>query len=632
MEDRIGERIRWMGGVLRSGAEQEIMEHQRRFASASKLYDGVLSHLLIQSFDSARSCETARRFFGTDAVRFAAVDGTSYSRLLFDLVVFFGGSYAATGTVRFTPSGVQVEYDPDNLRDAKGICACAPLYVNQVADIDQTTWARGQDGISAGKLLTDSDVVTNSEIAGRIMTFSEFYLAYKLASDPDEPARIILMDRTLSGELGSLVFDTSKRSIWRSACSIVGYPVDGIPIDENEIFYSRHRIHNVELGTLPARGDYLRYAILHYLEAGNRGDLNRICRALGLTTGAQRDRASRQLKRLKDEGMIGDILGDYRMASRYERYWQRVKSMVRQIGDRMFAERGEPSACLALQLEGTTKRLTSLDLAFLTLFTINMLIEECWSRRILLIGLTKDTAARDFKRHVLPLLSNIGAFPGGIEAKAFQEIPDTDRMFLQAMSMMNAAKLDVPWALAEYDCAMRTVVHDPAAGTDRVRGSIRNKIVPERLMLKSYVQLAKARRDNRFRSNVLLTDRLAHPGFDAGESSLTELKNEYGKAIEPVRLVLPRSASSPSELQNLVVCMLAAMTSSDIPELFGHNKPLFIADKVAKWNNECFRRMVETTASWIMTNRKVRDFVFYMSSFRERRSGIEQSRRIVEGV
>jgi len=621
-----------MGSVLRSGAEHEIREYQRRFSSASSLYDPVLSNLLIQSFEATRSSETAKRFFGTDAVRFAAVDGTSYSKLLFDLVVFFGGSYAATGQVRFAPSSIQVDYDPDNLQDAKGICACAPVYVSQIAEMDQTTWARGEDGVSAGKLLTDSDVVANSEMAGRMMTFSEFYLAYKLASDPDKPVRIILMDRTLSGEIGSLMYDTSKRSIWSRACSILGHPVDGTPIDENELFHSRHRIHNSELKTLPARGDYLRYAILHHLEAGNKGDLSQISNALGLQTSAQKDRASRQLKRLKDEGMIGDILGDYRMASRYERYWQRVKSMVCQIGDRMFAERADPTACMALELEGSRKQLTSLDLAFLTLFTINMLIEECWSRRILLVGLTKDTAARDFKRHLLPLLSNIGAFPKRIEAKAFQDIPDTDRMFLQAASMMNAAKLDVPWALAEYDCAMRTVVHDPVAGMDRVRGSIKNKIVPERLMLKSYIQLAKAGKDEKFRSNVLLTDRLAYPGFDAGQNDLMELKNEYGKAVESVRLVLPRNASRPGELQNLVVCMLAAMTSSDIPELFGHNRPLFIADKVAKWNNECFRRMVETTASWITTNRDVRDFVFYMSSFRERRSGIEHSRRIVEGI
>jgi len=72
---------------------------------------------------------------------------------------------------------------------------------------------------------------------------------------------------------------------------------------------------------------------------------------------------------------------------------------------------------------------------------------------------------------------------------------------------------------------------------------------------------------------------------------------------------------------------LVAMTSNSIPELFGHNKPLFIADKVAKWNFEEMRRIIDTTGKWLMNNPKLRQFVFYMSTFRERRSEIEATRR-----
>jgi hypothetical protein len=315
------------------------------------------------------------------------------------------------------------------------------------------------------------------------------------------------------------------------------------------------------------------------------------------------------------------------MASRYENYWDRVKAMVLEVGDRMFAGEGDDGERMAVKTGGATKYLTTMDLAFLTLFTINMLIEECWTRNILLVGITKDAAARDFKRHLIPLMSNTGMFDRAIDPDTFAKIPNTDRMLLQATSMMNADSLQVPWALVEYDCALRTMIHDPESGPNRVKGAIRNKIIPERLMLKSYVQLAKAERDPKLRSNVLLTDRLAYPEFDGTEAQLMEFKHLYGNAVEPVRLILQRENSSPSQLQNLVVLMLAAMTSSDIPELFGHNKPLFIADKVAKWNNECFRRMVETTASWIKTNPDVREFVFYMSSFRERRSNIEHARK-----
>jgi len=72
---------------------------------------------------------------------------------------------------------------------------------------------------------------------------------------------------------------------------------------------------------------------------------------------------------------------------------------------------------------------------------------------------------------------------------------------------------------------------------------------------------------------------------------------------------------------------LGSMTSNSVPELFGHNKPLFIADKVAKWHNEEMRKIIDTTGKWLMNSPKLRHFVFYMSTFRERRSEIEGARR-----
>jgi hypothetical protein len=73
--------------------------------------------------------------------------------------------------------------------------------------------------------------------------------------------------------------------------------------------------------------------------------------------------------------------------------------------------------------------------------------------------------------------------------------------------------------------------------------------------------------------------------------------------------------------------MLAAMAPSSIPEAFGHNKPLFIADKIAKWNYGQFRLIVDTTADWMLNNHRLRKFIFYMSTFRERRASIEAARR-----
>ena len=73
--------------------------------------------------------------------------------------------------------------------------------------------------------------------------------------------------------------------------------------------------------------------------------------------------------------------------------------------------------------------------------------------------------------------------------------------------------------------------------------------------------------------------------------------------------------------------MLVTMAPANIPEAFGHNKALFIADKIAKWNYSQFKSVVDTTAVWILNNHKLRKFILYMSTFRERRTSFENARR-----
>ena len=96
---------------------------------------------------------------------------------------------------------------------------------------------------------------------------------------------------------------------------------------------------------------------------------------------------------------------------------------------------------------------------------------------------------------------------------------------------------------------------------------------------------------------------------------------------EPVEAFLYRDKTVLNKMQNLTMNILIAMAPANIPEAFGHNKPLFIADKIAKWNYSQFKCVVDTTAGWILNNHKLRKFIFYMSTFRERRSQIEQTRR-----
>ncbi|HMB66350.1 MAG TPA: hypothetical protein VKM96_00155, partial [Candidatus Bathyarchaeia archaeon] len=239
----------------------------------------------------------------------------------------------------------------------------------------------------------------------------------------------------------------------------------------------------------------------------------------------------------------------------------------------------------------------------------------------------KDTAARDFKNHVLPVMLSNGLWKSELSQEQLSRIPNTDRMLLQTLSVFNHESIPVPWSLIEYDSAFLMIVPDFQKRKGYVGGAIRNKITPERLFLKSYIQLSQTAYDPQLRSNVLLLDRLAYPEFDLQPESRIGFAHSYGSADEPVRPIIFQTNKMANPIQELVILTLSSMTSNSIPELFGHNKPLFIADKVAKWHNEEMRKIIDTTGKWLMNSPKLRHFVFYMSTFRERRSEIESARR-----
>ena len=605
----------------------QIEGYRARFETLEGMYERVFANLIKSDFDPKSAHETAKKFFGTDRVPFAAVDGTDYARPLFDLVVFFGGSYAARGTIRYADNGPpSVEYEDHFLKSGRALSSCVPVYVNEVPEIDQSFIQPGEvSEISLTRPLTDEAIANNSTVANWIMTFSEFYLAYRLACEENGP-RILLLDRSLATMLASLIYDTSRRKLWTTNGALFGLDVDGVPLDVNDLAYARHHLDNSLLDLPPPRGDYLRYRCLLEIEKSGPLTLAALCPKLGIKENDRQKRVERFLQKSVKEGFLEETVGTFSLRDRYRKTWPRIRKLVEILGRRMFEEQPKQNP-LRVMKKGDLHWLTTQDLAFLTLFTLNLLVEECWKKRILLLGLTKDTAARDLKNHVLPVMVSNDLWKSDLTQEQLSRIPNTDRMLLQTLSVFNHDAIAVPWSLVEYDSAFLMIVPDFQKRKGYVAGAIRNKIIPERLFLKSYIQLSQTAYDPQLRSNVLLLDRLAYPDFDLRPDSQIGFTHSYGSADEPVKPIIFQTNKMANPIQELVLLTLASMTSNSVPELFGHNKPLFIADKVAKWHNEEMRRIIDTTGKWLMNSPKLRHFVFYMSTFRERRSETESARR-----
>jgi hypothetical protein len=619
--------------VLRFGASSQVADYEQRFSSLRSLYGGLLSEFVRMRFDREEAFETAREFFGGSSVRFAGIDGTMYSRPLFDLVIFFGGAYASTGTVEFLEKEAPlVRYDMKTIQQAAGISSVVPVYVNEVPEVDQAFYAAEEAGeVNPNKPLTDQSIINNATIANWIMTFAEYYLAYKLVTDPEQRMRIVFLDRSLSIERASLVYDTAKRDLWKTRSCLVGYRVgDDEPFDVNDLTIARQCVCNEALGLPPPRGDYLSHAIIELIRRKGPLAEKQVLAELGVSDESRAKKVARLLKRSVDEHVLALKDGSYSLNPRYGTVLERVKKLVVTLGDRFFfaeTSRANTSSLMKVLKDGREQWLTTVDLAFLTLFTLHMIMQECWKRRVLLIGITKDTAARDFKRQLIPIMHNEGLLKTSVSEVDFEKLPNTDRMILQSTSILNPEEIRPPWSLIEYDSAFRTMVPDRQNRKGFVSGAIKNRVGLEKVFVKTYVQLSQAKSDPILRSNVLLIDRLVYPEYDCKPESVTEFWNEYGGAREPVEVVLYKNKDVPNRLQNMIMTMLTAMAPSSIPEAFGHNKPLFVADKIAKWNYGQFRLIVDTTADWILNNHKLRKFIFYMSTFRERRASVEAARR-----
>ena len=90
-----------------------------------------------------------------------------------------------------------------------------------------------------------------------------------------------------------------------------------------------------------------------------------------------------------------------------------------------------------MKRDGSTQN----DLDYLTLITIYAILRQSWKRNILIIGIVKDTAANELVKTVIPIMEVLVCFVSQKELPRFE----SDKMLLQANSIVNSAHLKTPW-------------------------------------------------------------------------------------------------------------------------------------------------------------------------------------------
>jgi hypothetical protein len=565
--------------------------------------------LLRFGVDPRAAGSTARSFFGGDLAEYIAIDGTFSVDQKLDLLVFYVGAFGYSGSLRFLDDRVEVGDPMPMSQSSQAVSASIPLSEEDAATV-------------FGQRTESGTEVETERLPNAIMHLAEYYIAAKaVASNPR--LKVVLVDRTLAGDVAHLVWST--RDLVRNHLSVLeGMSTPLGKVTGLDLELARMLVPNPDLKIPAPRSQLLKFAAISCLFDGEELSLKEIAERLGDGEGHV-PLIRREFRELDSEFQLFEWSreGDakFKLKPDVKDYWGRVVGAALEVCDRIFNPKGEHP--LRMKTERGERWITADDIDYLVLVLVLELTRRAWSEHLLPIGFVKDSGASELVKAVAPILRASGL------AKLDHPLPNfnSDKMILQTNSVANAGAVPTPWHSVDIDAAFRTMVWEDddslPRGEARVRGAYRNVITPERMFVKTYIQLWSSKTNPAVRSHVFTFDRPAYAGHDHwGDLLLHNEDNEIDERISPVL-----NLREESSMTNLAMTILVEMAGEVIPEALGHNYPLFLADKKAKFvlkqNIEAYAGAVDVE----MARSELDQQVLFSQKFRDYRSQVEAKRR-----
>jgi hypothetical protein len=536
---------------------------------------------------------------------YLALDGTMSQELQIDVLVFYIGSFGYKGKLNSDKGNITAEY-PTRLDEPLSISTAIPLYDEDVPMI-------------AGEVTEGGIEVDFQKLPTNLMQLSEYYLALKTVINNPE-IKTVILDRSISGDMSHLVWSTADH-IQKGSMVLLGRKTSEGIVERFDLELARMLIPNNDLNIPPPRSHLLKYAAIFRLMENEGCTVEEIIEKLGANK-LRTEKLKRSFKDWKSEHRIFEKeTSKYQVRGEVSKYWNRVIEATMGLVEHIFSE--QPSGhSLRIKINEQEKWITSIDIECLSLFLIYELIRRSWKNKILLIGLTKDSNARELVKTVIPILKNAGLINLSKQLPNF----NSDKMLLQTNSIINCRDITTPWRTFEYDVSFRTMapISDlkMGKGEARILGAFKNVVSVERLFVKAYVQLWSSRTNPQVRSHIFLYDRLCHPEYDkGGELILHHKDGVIEERIEPLL-----HFKKDSEIGNLVMNILQSMSNEVIPEALGHNYPLFLADKKAKIIGKQIKKAYLGALAVEMSRNRMDQQIVFSGRFRDYRSSIEAER------
>lgn len=563
--------------ALNNSKSRYLREYSIRACNTEQFYRDFLHTLIINhgakwQSDLTREflAQNIERFFGTRELVFLAIDGSCAKAPYEDFMIYYGGSYGVKGTISMKGEPPTLKYSRWSIDRDVSIVGYVPIPFAQITD----TLAQSTD---ESFLLSDDEKINLSSIHLKVMQLAEVFLAYESAvSSSYEYPRILLLDGSLSS-----ILSATERGL--HSIGLDGYRLGGREIRLRDMMVALSHPQHDKLRIPSAKDFTLRYKLISELSRRKAISVSEFAKEMGL----EREKVAKAVELLLrdpknphaklDPPLIlvnGDMV---EAAFNMEDSWREVVRLFEELCERLFRKSDQGVLTYpVVDSQGIHERWMSPDdLDFLISVGLRRLIEVCWERRIWLVGVAKDSAARFFSKHYLGVLRHVGVYP----KVPTGQLPWTDRVLLELIPYFDE-NLIAPWSTVEFDSIFMTLhlESDPVKGTDVVKGMRGWIVVPhERLILRTMAQFYLARKASKSTpamGHVIFVDRLAQPVLDASMETFQLCDPELGK-VEPF---LHKNSAVQNPGLAITMYVVNLLTRNLFPEVIGYPDPLHKAD------------------------------------------------------
>jgi hypothetical protein len=510
------------------------------------------------------------QYFQRRDIYFVAIDGTCSRDPFNDFMVFFAAAYGVKGCIHIEPQPPRLRYERWSMEQDVSLVAYVPVPYAEAGDITDA-------GYQEEFIFDDRSKINLSSIHTRLMQLAEVYLAYQMArSSTLDPPKLILMDLSLSSVLMST--DVGIDNI-----HLFGCPIGSRTLQKKDGLLVYSHPLNSRLG-IPTAKKYRRWSYLVRLFTENGGQSVSID-DLARQTGIGREEWQKSLNEPHAQQIITLQGNQISPSFDFQTSWFDSVRLFEDFCDRLFHKR-DPKALIYPKREGQTTRyrwMSPEDISFLVAIGLRALIETCWERGIMLLGIAKDSSTRYFSHHYIGVMREIGVFPD----VQVSSLPWTDRVLLESI----ACQLDdliAPWAVTEFDSVFMTLhLEEDETGARYIRGVRGNVVNPERLFARSLAQFFHERRKpTPLMGHVIFVDRLIDPQLDnVFQNNPTISHTEIG-SIMPIYYGTNQNTNYG---QSIAIWLLKVLTRNLFPEVIGYPDPLHKAD----WGAKSVKRRVD---------------------------------------